>query len=56
MSPKIKRALRSAIASSAFRRIFIAGLLAAATAIGVSLDPEIVEAIGDVTVILGCAL
>ncbi|WP_296218883.1 hypothetical protein [uncultured Sphingomonas sp.] len=56
MSPIVKSALKSAIASAAFRKVLITALIAGGTAVGVSLDPHLADALGNLVIIIASAL
>ena len=56
MSTTFKGALKSAIASAAFRKVLITALIAGGTAAGLKLDPHLADALGNLVIIVASAV
>lgn len=52
----LKKAAKIVVASAAFRKIAVAAIIAAATAAGLSLDPQLADALGQAVIIAAGAL
>lgn len=56
MSPKLKGALKAAIVSTAFRKVLVAAIVAGGTYAGLTLEPQLADALGNVVIAIASAL